>query len=173
MKLLFGTIFRHLTCTINNCVQYVFSTFLVLLLFYSYCTSLVLYSHLLSSTPTLVQSHSTLLSFSLRYSALLSTLLYSTLLYSTLLYSTLLYSTLLYSTLLYPTPLYHKLDILPDVSLSKIYVRDFQELASAFVRLLASDLLASDLLASDLLASDLLAWREFFLAKKTKRIIYQ
>ena len=78
---------------------------------------------------------------------------------------------------------WHKLDILPDVSLSKIYVRDFQELASAFVRLLASDLLASDLLASDLLAldwlasdllaSDLLAWREFFLANKKQRIIYQ
>ena len=32
----------------------------------------------------------------------------------------------------------HKLDILPDVSVSKIYVRDFQELASAFVRFLAS-----------------------------------
>ena len=48
---------------------------------------------------------------------------------------------------------------LPVVSLSKIYVRDFEELASAFVRFarvrfarvrsLASDLLASDLLASD------------------------
>ena len=50
----------------------------------------------------------------------------------------------------------HQLDILPDVSLSKIYVRDFQELASAFVRLLASDLLA---------------WHEFFLAKKKQRII--
>ena len=61
-----------------------------------------------------------------------------------------------------PSLCHHKLDILPDVSLSKIYVRDFQELASAFVRLLASDLLASGLLASDLLASDLLAWRESF-----------
>ena len=40
----------------------------------------------------------------------------------------------------------HKLDILPDVSLSKIYVRDFQELAS------------------DLLASDVV-FVEFFLAK--------
>ena len=57
---------------------------------------------------------------------------------------------------------YHRSGIEPDVSLSKIYVRDFEELASAFVRFacvrfarvrsLASDLLASDLLASDLLA---------------------
>ena len=53
----------------------------------------------------------------------------------------------------------HRSGIEPDVSLSKIYVRDFEELASAFVRLarvrfarvrfarvrsLASDLLASD-----------------------------
>ena len=60
--------------------------------------------------------------------------------------------------------LYHRSGIEPDVSLSKIYVRDFEELASAFVRFarvrfarvrfarvrsLASDLLASDLLASD------------------------
>ena len=55
--------------------------------------------------------------------------------------------------------LYHRSGIEPDVSLSKIYVRDFEQLASAFVRfarvrfarvrLLASDLLASDLLASD------------------------
>ena len=53
----------------------------------------------------------------------------------------------------------HRSGIEPDVSLSKIYVRDFEELASAFVRFarvrfarvrsLASDLLASDLLASD------------------------
>ena len=55
--------------------------------------------------------------------------------------------------------LYHRSGIEPDVSLSKIYVRDFEELASAFVRFarvrfarvrsLASDLLALDLLASD------------------------
>ena len=61
----------------------------------------------------------------------------------------------------------HRSGIEPDVSLNKIYVRDFKELASAFVRFarvrfarvrsLASDLLASDLLASDLLAPDLLA----------------
>ena len=38
-----------------------------------------------------------------------------------------------------------RLGIQPDVSLSKIYVRDFQELASAFLRLLASDLLASQI----------------------------
>ena len=59
-------------------------------------------------------------------------------------------------------PCDHRSGIEPDVSLSKIYVRDFEELASAFVRFacvrfarvrsLAPDLLASDLLASDLLA---------------------
>ena len=61
-----------------------------------------------------------------------------------------------------PPRLRHRSGIEPDVSLSKIYVRDFEELASAFVRFacvrfarvrsLAPDLLASDLLASDLLA---------------------
>ena len=55
----------------------------------------------------------------------------------------------------------HRSGIEPDVSLSKIYVRDFEELASALSDLLASDLLASDLLASDLLASDLLHSRHY------------
>ena len=48
----------------------------------------------------------------------------------------------------------HRSGIEPDVSLSKIYVRDFEELASAFVRFARVRSLASDLLASDLLASD-------------------
>ena len=40
---------------------------------------------------------------------------------------------------------YHRSGIEPDVSLiSKVYVRDFEELASAFVRFARADLLASD-----------------------------
>ena len=51
----------------------------------------------------------------------------------------------------------HRSGIEPDVSLSKIYVRDFEELASAFVRFARVRFDRVRSLASDLLASDLLA----------------
>ena len=61
----------------------------------------------------------------------------------------------------------HRSGIEPDVSLSKIYVRDFEELASAFVRFARVRFARVRSLASDLLASDLLAWRESFLLKRS------
>ena len=58
--------------------------------------------------------------------------------------------------------LYHRSGIEPDVSLSKIYVRDFEELASAFVRFARVRFARVRSLASDLLA-----WRESFLLKRS------
>ena len=73
--------------------------------------------------------------------------------------------------------LYHRSGIEPDVSLSKIYVRDFEELASAFVRFarvrfarvrFARVRFARVRLARvRSLASNLLAWRESFLLKRS------
>ena len=60
------------------------------------------------------------------------------------------------------TGLGHRSGIEPDVSLSKIYVRDFEELASAFVRISRVRLARVRSLASDLLA-----WRESFLLKRS------
>ena len=57
---------------------------------------------------------------------------------------------------------YHRSGIEPDVSLSKIYVRDFEELASALVRFARVRFARVRSLASDLLA-----WRESFLLKRS------
>ena len=61
----------------------------------------------------------------------------------------------------------HRSGIEPDVSLSKIYVRDFEELASAFVRFARVRLARVRLARVRSLASDLLAWRESFLLKRS------
>ena len=53
------------------------------------------------------------------------------------------------------------------VSLSKIYVRDFEELASAFVRFARVRFARVRLARVRSLASDLLAWRESFLLKRS------
>ena len=65
-------------------------------------------------------------------------------------------------TAFYNAYLGHRSGIEPDVSLSKIYVRDFEELASAFVRFARVRLARVRSLASDLLA-----WRESFLLKRS------